>query len=92
MFERGYNCAMMRGKMMMMMEKKVFFSRFCIEMIFFLNLLSFGCEGRVDGEGGAVEVDVDPAAVTPVPYSGLLRLLRVRMTLSAKSKGRKMPY
>jgi hypothetical protein len=31
-------------------------------------------------------VDVDPAAVTPVPYSGLLGLLRVRVALSGKCK------
>lgn len=70
-----YNCAMI-GR-----EEKSSFSRHLSFIQIFLNLLSFGCEGRVDGEGGAVEVDIDPAAVPPVPYSSLLRLLRVRMTL-----------
>ena len=46
-----------------------------------LELLSFCCERRVDGEGGPVEVDVDPTAVPPVPYPGLLGLLRVRVPL-----------
>ena len=53
---------------------------------FRLKLLGLGREGGVDGQGGTMEVDVNPAAVASVPYSRLLRLLRVRVTLPATNK------